>query len=203
MIPNHPRPGYRRGPAEPIHHSHKYASLLIPESTAALVEHLDAHVKPHLAPDVSNYAPGRQRAWLEIEAPLGPTRPWRPGLQSARLWPALCAIWHRAYPNTDPDLGLVIHGSTGIEWHRDASYAQAACLLINLGSCVFEIDRDRGSPPGEPRDPVAMQLQPGAVLSFNCKHLHRVTHAVTTRWSIVLWLLKQHPRRWCDPVEIP
>ena len=108
-----------------------------PDTVRTVVDHLDRHVAPHLAPDVSNYARGRQRAWLEIEAPLGPTQPWRPGLASHRLWPWLAAVWRRIHPDTDPQVGLAISGNTGIAWHRDASYAHARAVLVNLGPCTF------------------------------------------------------------------
>ena len=81
-----------------------------PDGVRVVVDHLERHVAPHLAPDVSNYAKGRQRAWLEIEAPLGPTQPWCPGLASHRLWPWLVAVWRRIDPGTDPAVGLAIRG---------------------------------------------------------------------------------------------
>ena len=85
-----------------------------PETIRTVVDHLERHVAPHLAPDVSNYAKGRQRAWLQVEAPLGSTQPWRPGLASHRLWPWLAAVWRRIDPDTAPQVGLAIHGDTGI-----------------------------------------------------------------------------------------
>ena len=123
-----------------------------PDTVRTVVDHLDRHVAPHLAPDVSNYAKGRQRAWLEVEAPLGPTQPWLPGLASHRLWPWLVAVWRRIDPDTHPQAGLTVHGSTGIAWHRDASYAHARAVLVNLGPCTFELDRARASANGRPAD---------------------------------------------------
>ena len=168
-----------------------------------VVAHLDRHVAPHLAPDVSNYAKGRQRAWLEIEAPLGPTQPWRPGLASERLWPWLTRVWQRFHPATRPQLGLAISGDHGIAWHRDASYAVNAALIVNLGPAVFEIDAARDSASGRPLDPLSMELVGGEVLAFDCKHQHRVIDADPARWSIVLWRLKRFPREPVEPVRIP
>ncbi len=54
-----------------------------PDTLRTARDHLDRHV----APDVSYYARGRQRAWLEIEAPLGPTQPWRSEIDRARNSP--------------------------------------------------------------------------------------------------------------------
>ncbi len=129
-----------------------------PDTVRTVVDHLERHVAPRLAPDVSNYAKGRQRAWLEVEAPLGPTQPWRPGLASHRLWPWLEAVWRRIDPHTEPQVGLAIHGDTGISWHRDASYAHARAALVNLGPCTFELDRTRDSANGRPADPVSLEL---------------------------------------------
>ena len=174
-----------------------------PDTVRTVVDHLERHVAPHLAPDVSNYARGRQRAWLQIEAPLGPTQPWRPGLASHRLWPWLAAVWRRIDPDTEPQVGLVVHGDTGIAWHRDASYAHARAALVNLGPCTFELDRVRDSGNGRPADPVSLRLVGGEVLDFDCKHQHRVVDPDPSRWSIVLWRLKRHPQRPVAPTRIP
>ena len=139
-----------------------------PDTVRTVVDHLDRHVAPHLTPDVSNYARGRQRAWLQIEAPLGPTQPWHPGLASHRLWPWLVAVWRRIDPDTVPQVGLAVHGNRGIAWHRDASYAHARAALVNLGPCTFELDRARDSANGRPVDPVSLRLSGGEVLDFDC-----------------------------------
>ena len=174
------------------------------EATArAVAAHLDRHVAPHLAPDVSSYARGRQRAWLEIEAPLGPTQPWRPGIASERLWPWLVKVWQRLHPASEPALGLAIHGPTGIAWHRDAAYARRDALIVNLGPATFEIDAERESANGRPLDPVSLDLRPGDVIAFDCKHQHRVIDADPARWSVVLWQLKRFPPAPVEPVAIP
>lgn len=174
-----------------------------PDTVRTVRDHLDSHVSPHLAPDVSSYARGRRRAWLQIEAPLGPTQPWRPGLASHRLWPWLVAIWQRIDPRTCPAVGIAIQGDTGIAWHRDASYAQVRAVLVNLEPCAFEIDRDRDSPNGRPGDPLSLDLQGGEVLAFDCKHQHRVVDPDPSRWSIVLWRLKRHPNTPLPATRIP
>ena len=174
-----------------------------PGTVRAVAEHLDRHVAPHLAPDISNYSRGRRRAWLEVEAPLGPTQPWRPGLASHRLWPWLVAAWRRIDPDTEPQIGLAIHGDTGIAWHRDASYAHTRAVLVNLGPCTFGFDPARDSDNGRPRDPVSLDLVGGEVLDFDCKHQHRVVDPDPDRWSIVLCHLKRHPRRPIPPTRIP
>ena len=190
-------------------HTDPHATCIQPvfrlaDATArAVAGHLDRHVAPHLTPDVSNYARGRQRAWLEIEAPLGPTQPWRPGLASDRLWPWLVRVWRRFHPASEPALGLAIRGDVGIAWHRDAAYAKSDALIVNLGPATFEIDAERDSANGRPGDPVSLDLRPGDVIAFDCKHQHRVVDADPARWSIVLWRLKRFPPAPVEPVAIP
>ena len=169
----------------------------------AVVDHLDRHVAPHLAPDVSNYAGGRRRAWLGIEAPLGPAQPWRPGLASERLWPWLTRVWRRFHPATAPQVGLAIHGDVGIAWHRDAAYAQNDALIVNRGPATFEIDTARDSANGRPLDPLSLELDRDHVVAFDCKHQHRVLDADPTRWSVVLWRLKRFPPAPIEPIAIP
>ena len=176
---------------------------LAEDTAGAVAAHLARHVAPHLTPDVSSYARGRQRAWLGIEAPLGPTQPWRPGLASERLWPWLTRVWQRFHPASDPAVGLAIHGDTGIAWHRDAAYAKNDALIVNLGPATFEIDAERDSANGRPLDPVSLDLRPGDILAFDCKHQHRVVDADPTRWSVVLWRLKRFPPAPLEPVAIP
>ena len=112
-------------------------------------------------------------------------------------------MWRRIDPDTHPQAGLAVHGSTGIAWHRDASYADARAVLVNLGPCTFELDRARDSANGRPADPTSLELSGGEVLDFDCKHQHRVTNADPARWSVVLWRLKRQPRRPVPPVRIP
>ena len=180
------------------------SSGLADATARAVAEHLDRHVAPHLAPDVSNYARGRQRAWLEIEAPLGPTQPWRPG---PRLGAALAlagpGLAGDSHPASEPALGLAIRGDVGIAWHRDAAYAKSDAIIVNLGPATFEIDAERDSANGRPLDPVSLDLRPGDVIAFDCKHQHRVLDADPARWSVVLWRLKRFPPAPVEPVGIP
>ena len=126
----------------------------------AVRAHLERHVAPHLAPDVSNYAPGRTRAWLQVEAPLGPSQPWRPGLASARLWPWLDAGLAAPRPRRRvPDLGGGSGGSAatpGSSWHRDAAYARLGRRDPQPRALPLR-DRPRpglpAGPPGRPPEP--------------------------------------------------
>ena len=89
-------------------------------------------MRPSLRPDVSNYAKGRTRGWLEREMPLGKTQRERPGLKAPLLWDVLSAIWMRHLPE-HLETGLAICGEVGISPHRGASYARSITMSVNLG----------------------------------------------------------------------
>ena len=75
--------------------------------------------------------------------------------------------------------------------------------IVNLGPATFEIDAERGSANGRPLDPVSLDLRPGDVVAFDCKHQHRVLDADPARRSVVLWRLKRFPPTPVEPVAIP
>ena len=170
----------------------------------AVAEHLDRHVAPHLAPDVSNYARGRQRAWLEIEAPPRPhaalaARPrLRPAL--ALAGPGLAAVppGERTRPGGWPYGATSASPGTATRPTRRATPSSSTS-----GRATFEIDAERDSANGRPLDPVSLDLRPGDVIAFDCKHQHRVLDADPARWSVVLWRLKRFPPAPVEPVGIP
>ena len=151
--------------------------------------HLDAVIGPYLSRDVSNYAPGRTRAWLQWEGPLSQRQSYRPGLRNARLWDWLCECWRNAgYPGL-PDLGLALHGAIGIKPHRDASYANAQALTVNLGTADWGWHPERN---GQDANGLHWQtIEPGDVLKFDCKHKHASRRLDPDRWAIVLWTAKR------------
>ena len=165
------------------------------EEQAALKGLLDRDAKPALEADVSSYARGRTRVWLQREMPLGPTRKEQPGLEAPELWAALARIWRRHLPGSC-EVGLAIHGRIGIGAHRDASYASEVAMNVNLGKARWWWDRQRD---GRPR-PIASDewtpLEGGEVLVFDSKHLHAAQPEEDDRWTVVLWKVKH--ARWVD-----
>lgn len=173
-------------------------TLANPEKLAAWLEQV---VRPHLTPDVSNYARGRLRCWFRTEPPLSPTRPFLPGLPvDDQVWSRLAELveW-------DFDYALVTYSgderAAGIRPHRDASYADYEARAIHIsGECRFDywMGREafgcaaskREHLPG--RDPPTHQLllSPGDVVRFNCKNLHAATPGVR-RWNLNLWRQKE------------
>lgn len=164
------------------------------ETTHSIVEHLNT-LRDRLEPDVSNYAPGRQRFWFPYEAPLSPSRSWRMGVQDERLW-----SWvKRQFPQID--LALAAFGDVGIDWHRDASYADFPAYSVNLGTVEAWLYDDiyPGYAWAKPQDcnpshPVRIAIEPGDVLKFNCKNPHSVLNPAPDRWSLNLWTVAPKAR---------
>ena len=167
---------------------HELALALDDTEQKQLVHLLETRVRPSLTPDVSNYARGRVRCWLNLEAPLSNRQDWRPGLQVPDLWRHLKTIWQRAGMGGEaPDTALAIYGEIGIRPHRDATYAANLALTVNLGRVRWGWTPDRGS--NDDRDMVWQTLTGGEVLKFDCKHRH-AAHPAPDRWAIVCWRSK-------------
>ena len=156
-----------------------------------LKEMLERSVRPSLKADVSSYARGRTRCWLQREMPLGPTQRERPGLKVPDLWAALSAIWMRHLPGR-PETGLASRGEIGITPHRDASYARPVTMSVNLGRAKwFHDPRRNGATKGRVVGPHEWQvLAGGEVLVFDSKHPHAAQPLEPDRWVVILWQVK-------------
>lgn len=165
------------------------ALRLSPTTVRNVIAHLERIVAPELSPDVSTYARGRTRAWLQYEAPLSARQHYRPGLRDTKLWTWLTKIWGQAGYAGAPDVGLALHGPIGIRPHRDASYAHAGALTVNLGPAEWGWHPDRhGQSPAQLE---WASLAGGEILRFDCKHLHSSRNLDPRRWAIVLWEAKR------------
>lgn len=179
-------------------------STVHPDVLAAVTDHLATTVAPLLTADVSNYAAGRQRCWLEAEAPLAASRPWADGLHDVRLWDWLTRLCRRA--GFTPDVGLVSLGGS-IRRHRDAGYANALALSVNLGPALFHYEHLHPAFAWTPEAPEAgpvdeYELVGGEVLRFNCKNPHSAQALAADRWAIQVWSVSGKERRrfeqWMD-----
>ena len=154
--------------------------------------------KTKLTTDVSNYANGRKRSWLQYEAPLSTTMPWRKANQDRELWEEILAIGKEI--SFVPELGLTSLGGT-IKPHRDASYADYKAIGINLGSTRFGYEKSypeyRWSPQKDlvkPTEVSETDLVGGEVYEFNCKNLHWTSNVSPDRWAINLWQVSNKQR---------
>ena len=78
---------------------------------------------------------------------------------------------------------LVAGGNTEIGMHRDATYAHADAMTINLGGQAYF----------EHESMDAQRLEHGDVTRFNCKQLHGVLEADLNRIVIAIW---KHNPKW-------
>lgn len=147
-----------------------------PDVVSTIVSYFNEHLDPLLVTDVSRYAPGRRRLWLQYEAPLAASRPWLPGHRDQRIWTYIQSIC-RPY-RFSPDFGLVSKGGQ-IGPHRDASALCAHAVSINLGSVTWCM--------GEKEQVEKIDLVGGEVFSFNSKNVHWVENVDPQRWAINLW----------------
>ena len=158
--------------------------ILSAKGVAAFVTKLEEH-RNLLIPDVSSYARGRQRFWLQHEWNLK-LRCFQPALVDQELW-SMCLKW---MPNAK--LGLAVHGPVGISLHRDDSYADWRTVGINLGEIEgwqydgqypeFHWTKERN-----PSNVRICRVPVGGVFAFNCKNPHAALKPAENRWAIFLW----------------
>lgn len=164
-------------------------------------EYLNAH-QGLLQSDVSKYAQGRQRYWIEHEAILNSKgERYKPAAKLERLWNFAQATYSQAVEfaglNYKPTaaLGLVAYGAIGIDSHRDDTYADYPAVSINISSeptlwgYKAEYPEFKYSTKQLEEPEIIYEIPPGAVVLFNCKNPHRVAICDDTRYSINLWAI--------------
>jgi hypothetical protein len=158
---------------------------------------LETHIRNNLRPDVSNYAKGRLRVWLDDEPSLTANVRISQGLRI----PAGIRQRLRDLIKWDFDYALVTYSgdfeAIGIKPHRDARYADYEAVGLNVsGTCRFDYWAGRqsfGKSPNlieyDPRYDAptdCLNLAAGDVVKFNCKNLHSATPS-KKRWNINFW----------------
>lgn len=194
------------------------------EISPEVVSYVEAN-RDRLTKDVSNYAKGRMRAWIGLEAPLTERHDFQKAAFGYQdwLWGWLSEFCNQ-HLNFDPELGL-IHvggadcsdpeempingrgGECGIRSHRDAGYADFKAVGINLsGTASFGYwphypDQDRWSKEqNNPAQPQIVQMQPGTCVVFNCKNPH-FGQAGPNRWCINAWRVSKKRRESFEKVK--
>jgi len=137
-----------------------------------------------LQSDVSTYAPGRKRLWLNGlgEPFLGKRPKIFKSHKNDKIHEAITKLGIKY------DFCLVHYSgedAAGIGAHRDASYAQPIAYGINLGKCKFTVNSK------------TYELTGGEVYKFNCKLIHSAKPEAH-RWGINLWTVKQE---WLSQVN--
>lgn len=171
----------------------KIVDTLSPQKVSQIKEHILTNLSPLATPDVSNYAKGRLRLWLNQEPTLVKDYTIKPAIQDDRLWEYICTIYHNVYA-VNPSFALVAVEDTNIDLHRDATYAGWKALSINLGRCTWHYQECypdfRWSKQSPTPTTIEAQLYGGEVISFNPKNPHGVSNASEDRMSINIWCRK-------------
>lgn len=159
-----------------------------------VIDYLNKNTEAHLGVDVSNYAKGRRRTWLQYEAPLSPSQRWKHGDKDEYLWDFILTTL--APYGIVPELGLVSKGGQ-IDFHRDAAYAEFKAFAINLGFVTWEYllgyPMYSWVPKSQMIDPpklISYDMQGGEVFQFNSKNQHRAINPHPERWAFNMWNIK-------------
>ena len=152
-------------------------SKIEPALMEQVIDYLETNIEPILGVDVSTYAPGRRRLWLEHEAPLSLFRPWLKGHKDERIWNWVTAVLH-PYKFT-PMFALVSKGGV-IHKHRDAPSLNYRSFAINLGKVTWCYA------PNE-EEPLRYNMTGGEVFSFNSKIPHWTEEVSEDRWAFNFW----------------
>lgn len=169
-------------------------------------EMLDIAKRAELHEDVSSYARGRQRTWLNMHWDLKDRKFTKENcLRDARMWEVLKKIWPEA------EIGLLTYSGeenpVGIKLHRDDSYADYESWGVQLsGRCEFlymggyrnfcwdqEVDDEAEQ---------SFELGPGDIFQFNCKNRHSAVPG-PGRYAINLWKISKKFRTEYDSVSKP
>lgn len=168
------------------------------ENVDSLVEYLNNNYADNLGTDVSNYAKGRRRSWLQYEGPLSDERSFEPGIQDERIWNYVTKLCSKF--DWEPELGLISRGGK-ITRHRDAAYADFRSIGINLGKvtwCYERIYPMYAWVPSEqtlnPTEISKIEMTGGEVFEFNCKNPHWTENVDPDRWGINLWRVSRKKR---------
>ena len=173
----------------------------------SILEEIMSIVK--LAPlkeDVSSYAKGRQRTWLNMHWNLkDKTFDKQNCFRNTRLWEILLNIWPEA------QIGLLTYSGKekpiGINLHRDDSYADYESVGVQItGECSFEYlggyRHFRWHADKDNEEKKVFNLKPGDVFRFNCKNRHSAMPSVD-RYAINLWKISPKFRKEFDEASQP
>ena len=136
-----------------------------------LYNHARSLLKQHGKRDHSGYTGDRTVLWIGEQPRFTKAVATVKGRDDELISAAAKAI----YPECD--FILIAGGNTEIGMHRDATFAHADAMTINLGGQAYFEHEDY--------DPI--RLEHGDATKFNCKRLHGVLEADLDRIVIALW----------------
>lgn len=136
-----------------------------------LYAHAQSLLKTYGKRDQSGYTGDRTVLWIGEQPRFTKTVATIKGHQNQIISAAAKTI----YPECD--FILVAGGNTEIDMHRDATFAHADAMTLNLGGQAYFEYEDNG----------ATRLEHGDITRFNCKRLHGVLEADLDRIVIAMW----------------
>ena len=165
----------------------KVVKQLSPETQVKIKSHININLRPLAAKEQARCAKDRLNLWLQAE-PDYRSRKYKKAHADERLW----AFCQRLYPEAALAQVYFATGNIGIDWHRDASFAERKAVIVNLGSVLLEteINSDKR---------ISLELTGGEVIEFNCKLPHRAVPRSENRIGIAIWADKislQNPSNW-------
>jgi hypothetical protein len=183
-----------------------------------IIKYLDQNVHK-LVPDISNYAKGRLRAWIGLEAPLTDKQFFKLGqfsyndfiwkwlnqfcIDNLQFVPEIALVHIGGADCSDPDEQPTEGrgGTCGIKEHRDAGYADFRAVGINIhGNATFGYrsvypHQDRWSKVvGNDAKLEIIQMTTGTSVVFNCKNPH-FAQVGPNRWCINAWRIRDKRRK--------
>ncbi|MCA6509719.1 MAG: hypothetical protein IM596_07900 [Pseudanabaena sp. M051S1SP2A07QC] len=126
--------------------------------------------------DRSSYTSDRKILWIGSQPLFSKESKFIKGIEDRYIKSVASDIY------ADHDFILIAGGNTEIGMHRDASYAAAKAISINLGGEAYFEHEDL--------DP--QRLEHGDITEFNCKKLHGILEADCDRIVIAIW--KRNPK---------
>ena len=137
-----------------------------------------------LKPTLSRYATGRQELWIRRYCDLGKTPTITEGFRDERLE----TLGEYLLPGFHIGLVLLYQPGVRIRLHRDHTIFKPLATSVNLGDVTFLMAK--APCKGEKLEPKSFHLADGDVIKFNTKILHGTEPAVSERWCIVFWHMK-------------
>lgn len=154
----------------------KIIRTLSPELVTQIRDYINATLLPQATSETAKCARGRKQLWLEAK-PIYSNRTYVSAIHDERLW----SFVKRTFP--DVDLAQVYFGNRGIDWHRDAAYANSQAYIINLGICTLQTKLNDGTL-------ISHELTGGELIEFNSKLEHRCIDVHPERIGIGCWSAK-------------
>jgi hypothetical protein len=164
----------------------KIIKNLSPKLVRQIITHLETIP---LRDDKSNYAKNRKIQWIGLEPQLFATQDTLRTAKKAYQDPKMTEFCRLTMPFKVDFILITYSGdrASGINWHRDASYAKALAGTINLGNCSFGMRERSGTySPNSQEKEEWTAFTGGEVMTFDCKHPHCAIPD-PNRWAIHCW----------------